>query len=314
MINTRLFLSTILLVVLSAGCVVSPDMEEKPPELGDRLLQQGRRYLMNDEYLNAIARFNQALVYYEGLDNRTGVAYCHLGHVEATIALGKIDVAKQHLRILYSMEDNGKIDHFNDRVTMLDVKIKYLCGMYDDALEKLEPLLPEFDDLGRLSQKTDTQTLNVIASRTLLAFETDIEQAKLWTNQYEEALDSYGQDSPSHSASLERFHAKILIHQKDYTQAERLLDKALGTYKENRDRRSIAATLRELGLLKIEQKQWEVANDLLLRALKIRTLILDRLGTSILLKDLIAMNEKLGNENQVKRYQEMLLEISQNPE
>ena len=98
------------------------------------------------------------------------------------------------------------------------------------------------------------------------------------------------------------------MHNKEYNQAEELLGNALAYYKEIDNRRGIAATLRELGLLMIEQHRWAEAEELLNRALKIRTLIFDRLGTTILLNDLIAMNQTLGNDSQVVKYQEMLPE------
>jgi tetratricopeptide (TPR) repeat protein len=309
MTNFRLILSTLLFACLFSACVASTDKEQESPELGYNLLQQGRRYLKNDEYPSAINRFNQALVFYESYDDMTGIAHCHFGLAEAAIALGKLDVAKKYLRDLNAVEDEAKIDRFYSMVTMLDVKIDYLSGMYGRAIEKLEPLLPEFDDTGRLSQKVDLQTLNVTASRTLLAFKTDFDQAKQWTKRFEDLLFSYGKESPAHNASLDRFNAQILVHNKAYNEAEEFLGNALAYYKETNNRRGIAATLRELGLLMIAQHRWAEADDLLHRALKIRTLIIDSLGTTILLNDLIAMNKTLGNDSQVVKYQEMLLEL-----
>ena len=309
MTNFRLTLLILLSACLFSMCVASPNKEQESAELGHHLLQQGRKYLNNDEYPNAINRFNQALVFYESYDDITGIAHCHFGLAEAAVALGKLGLAKKYLRNLYAMEGKTKIDRFDSMVRMLDVKIEYFSGMYGRAIENLEPLLPEFDDMGRLSQKVDIQTLNVTAIRTLLAFKTNFDQAKQWTQRFEALLFSYGKDSPTHNASLDRFNAQIMAHNKEYNQAEELLGNALAFYKETDDRRGIAATLRELGLLMIAQHRWAEADDLLHRALKIRTLIFDRLGTNILLNDLIAMNKTLGNDAQVIRYQEMLLEL-----
>lgn len=309
MTNFRLTLSILLFACLFSTCVASTNKEQESPELGHHLLQQGRKYLNNDEYPNAINRFNQALVFYESYDDITGIAHCHFGLAEAAIALGKLGVAKKYLRDLYAVNGKAKIDRFYSMVTMLDVKIAYLSGMYGRAIEKLEPLLPVFEDTGNLSQRVDIQTLNVTASRTLLAFKTNFDQAKQWTQRFEALLFYYGKESPSHNASLDRFNAQILVYNKEYHQAEELLGNALAYYKETDDRRGIAATLRELGLLMIAQQRWAEADDLLHRALKIRTLILDRLGTTILLNDLITMNQTLGNDSQVERYQEMLLEL-----
>jgi endonuclease/exonuclease/phosphatase (EEP) superfamily protein YafD len=95
--------------------------------------------------------------------------------------------------------------------------------------------------------------------------------------------------------------------------SEQQLREALGIYRELVYRRGIAITLQQLAALKASQDEWQAADDLYQRSLKVHLWTLNKQQAVEVLQALIAINERLEDDAEAAMFKEQLrrLQVSE---
>lgn len=296
----------LLLSLLLVTCVSSPDDTPRHTARGERLLEQGVASFERDEYRNAITLFDQALQFYQGLDHREGIAQSRINLAESALSVGNLSAAEHYLQQLNTMLEEKGLVGYRIRITLLSSRLEFMRGQYEKAQHTISALLPSFNDKQQLTQPVDLQMLNIIASQTRLAFKLEPQQAVLWTQRFENALQQSNKPLDNFHALLLRFQSDLSHRLGNHQQARQQLEDALTIYRKNAKRPDIADTLQSLAQIYSEQGQYLQAEKLLQRSLNIRILILDRIGTQNTLHELIDISKKLQRTERINVYKQLL--------
>ncbi len=294
--NWHMRLWLIVLCTAVIGCVGQPDRRPEVQIQGELQLQRGTRAYINNDYRTAAAMFRRSLELYQSIDDLEGIAHSRINLIETALAVGNYEAASRQLSELSRLVAQGGLVQYRERLQLLRASLAFQQRRYEEALALLEPLLPEFDDDGRVIGTPSEEALSAMASRARIASEYSQTEARLWMARLSNALKSeIFKERPAIEALLERLKARMAVEDGRLDTATEHLARALDAYKLAADRRGIAATLQAQARLRMQQEKWDDAEGLLRRALSVRSWMLDRAGTVAVLGDLVTVNERLGN-------------------
>ncbi len=284
-----------LLAVWLAGCVSAPESRPQAVLEGERQLQLGVGAYQRDEYQNAAVLFSKALALHQSLDDRAGILRSRLNLAETALAVGNYPATARQLALARQMLAEEGLNAFEGRITLLEAGLALKQRRLGEAEALLETLLPPFGQEELPLGEVGEEAMGAVAARVTLAFEREGDDPARWTLRYANCLGSERAQNALRVARLWRFQAELAHREGDWAQADRLLERALATYKQGAYRSGIAATLEQWASVRMSQEAWDEAERLLVRALAVRTWILDRWGAESVLGKLKAVNEGRGD-------------------
>jgi len=264
------------LSLLLTACTNHSDIQQKSELIGEQLLSSGVKDYKQDHYLTAQHKFYRALLFYQSTDNSKGILLAKINLVEALLALSKFSDAEAML-VLFSQDEA-----FRDRTTLLKVKLLFQQQQYSEALAILQPLLLERDD-----HKTIDLLATAARLETLITENTD----QQWLNKFQDTLLILGNDQPKYQIILKRINAVIATQNEQYQEAIKLLNEALIFYKQQQDRRAIAACLTEMAIIEIKQNHKAEALQYLNRALTVRVWLKDQYQVDRIRKKMMEIDQ-----------------------
>ncbi|MBC8210481.1 MAG: hypothetical protein H8E21_05385 [Gammaproteobacteria bacterium] len=287
-------LSLIGLVILIQSCASAPQQRPKAWIDAEQYLQQGTQAYHDDEYAQAADSFSQALKTYLSIDHYPGMIDSYSNLIETTIAIGNYALAHQQLEKIEQLMSDNHDSNRQTRVRLLKVKLMFNQADYAQALTTLQPLLPEFNAQQQL-QNRNSNSLNIISSMARLSVTTGRDDADLWLQRFQQALQPDQPASARYQALLLRLQAQRLQQQNKFADSASRLEQALSLYHQQAYRRGIAATLQQLADLETRQQHWELADHYLQRALQIHLWTLNQHESIQILEQLVGINQQLGN-------------------
>ena len=299
-------------LILLTSCASTPEARPKALLNAEYYLQQGTQAFYNDEYATAAQEFSQALKIYQSIDRETGILESHINLAETSIAIGNHSAAWQQLQTIEGLLENSPHSTYTNQVQLLKIKLLFNEQEYVSALALLEPILPQFDAQQNALSKND-DTLNIIISMTRISITTKSPQAGLWLQRLRQAINPQPEILNRYTAMFYRLQASLLESEGKLTESKSLLNQALDIYHQLAYRRGIAASLQQLATLEIKQQQWQQADLLLQRALKIHLWTLNQRDTIEVLQHLVDVNNQLGNINRSREFSTQLEKLSKFP-
>jgi tetratricopeptide (TPR) repeat protein len=123
---------------------------------------------------------------------------------------------------------------------------------------------------------SDNKRLELLATaarlEALIAKKTDGQ----WVNKFREVLLKERKIQPKYKVILKRIYAVIATQNKHYNEALKLLHEALTYYKDQVNRRAIAACLEEIAEIEFKQQHYTQELEYLKKALSIRVWLKDQ--------------------------------------
>ena len=297
------------LLIMLLSCASTPDTRPKALLDAEYYQQQGTQAFYNDEYATAANEFSQALKIYQSIDRESGILESLINLTETSIAIGNHTAAWQQLKTIEGLLENSQLSNYTIRTKLLKIKLLFNEKEYASALTLLEPILPKFDALQNV-QSINDDTLNIIISMTRLSIIIKSPQAGLWLQRLRQAINPQPEMPNRYSAMLYRLQASQLENEGQFAESKSLLNKALDIYHQLAYRRGIAASLQQLATLEMEQQQWQQADFLLQRALKIHLWTLNERDTVEVLQQLVEVNKRLGHLNRSREFSAQLEKLS----
>jgi len=295
---TFYYLLLFIFILLSQSCATNIKVQPKAVTDGQYFLQQGTAEYLNDEYPKAAKSFTQALRLYQSIDNFTGIIESRINLLETAIAIGNFKLAQQQITKLETLLDNKNNIHYQQRITLLKVKILFQKNLYSEALVLLNPMLPAFDNNNLVKVKTNS--LNILSSKARLEVITKGSEASLWLNRFERAIQQSQPVNERFMALLLRTQALLKQQQGMIKESRQLVHQALSLHHKLAYRRGIAASLQQLASLEQDEKNWSQAHYYLQRALKIHLWTLNKMAAIKVIKQLIKTDKHLNNESEIK--------------
>lgn len=295
--------AAILLLILQA-CASAPAPRPKAIEDAEFFMQQGTASYFHDDYPSSAINYAKALKVYQSIDDQKGVVQSRINLLETTLAIGNLSLAEDQLQRLKQATHDSQLD---TRILLLEVKLLFLQNKYELAIQLITPNLPGFNEQQQLQNK-NMHSLNLTASMTRLAVVTKSDQSGLWLKRFGLAIDNES-DNLRYQALWFRMRALDKQHHALYAQSEQLLQQALSLSQQQTYRRGIAASLQQWADLKIELENLNEANELLQRALNIHLWTLNKPAAITVIRQLVKVNNLMGNTDQVASYQQQLLTL-----
>lgn len=292
----------LLAAVAVAGCTTPPDPRPAVYVEAERLLGRGVAAYADDAYPDAAGLFAQALSAYQSVDDRAGMLRAYLNLTETALALGNLELARDHLARATVLADELGAAADGRRLAQLAVSIALKAGDYPAALRLIEPLLPA------AGEPADAIALALFSDRALLALRLG-EPVEPWLARYRQAL-TRADAGPLASARLYRLEGEALRLAGDLDGARARLEQALAGFKRAAHRPGIAATLEGLGLVAKAGGDTADARESLRRALYVRVWTFDRAASRRLLGELIAIEEAAGDRSAAQRYRDLAEALS----
>ena len=262
-----------LLSLVLFACANSPDFRPDVYSKGERILLSGVIDYKNENYIAAQQSFSRALILYQSIDNSKGIQLARINLIAALLAINNFNAAEEQLTILKQEKMSGVInDPLNDRIVLLEVKLLFQKQQYHESFALIEPLLLQ-------SEKQETNNikqLDLLASAARLETLMNVETEHKWLNKFREALQQDRKVQPKFQVILKRIDSVIAIQNKQYHEALKLLHEALDYYKDQADRRAIAACLEEIAEIEFKRHNQAQALVYLNRALAIRVWLKDQ--------------------------------------
>jgi len=137
-----------------------------------------------------------------------------------------------------------------------------------------------------------TMQLAALKNRTYIAFTQNSDDRTQWLEKYKTLQQENTSETSSHLARILRFEAEL---ESNSNASEEKLLESLQISRQRADRPAIAATLLQMAQLDIEIKNYQQAEDRLLRALLIRHQLGDVKSTFILLEQLQTVYTETGD-------------------
>ena len=227
---------------------------------------EGMQAFAESNWQRAQRLFTRALSLYQGIDDQPGVLQSHINLAEVALSVRDYQVSQRHLDQAADII-RTKSSPYQRRIALLYALQALQQKHIVQAEHLLLSLLPVFHNSTPVTIP-DAIQMSAIANRTKIAFMNHQDEA-LWVLRYTKALEI--SDSKDHDleARLLRFQSSLLQHQGDYNASEAKLQQALSIYKNNFSRTGIAVTLFELGLLYMQQAQWQNAQDYFNRSMAV---------------------------------------------
>ena len=266
------------------ACASHPE-QPKTYSKGERLLSRGVVDYKNDNFSAAQQNFHRALMLYQSIDFSEGVELARINLLESLLALNNFVIAEEQLAILKKQNVNSEIDDLlSDRVILLEVKLLFKKRQYNESLAVIEPLLLE------LEGRENNEKLDLLATAARLETLIALEKQPRWLNKFREALLEERQVQLKFQVILKRIEAVIATQNQQYQDALKLLHEALGYYKDQADRRAIAACLEEIAEIEFKQHNHAQVVEYLKRALTIRIWLNDQYHINKIKKRIAQIN------------------------
>lgn len=230
-------------------------------------VQEGVLAYSANNWRQAKQLFTQALSRYQSLDDQQGVLLSHINLAEVALSMRDYQASQLHLNQAAAIADKVSFTKYQPRIKLLQGQQALQKNEIDLAESLIQELLPEFNEVTALNG-VDSIQLAAIVNRTRLAFMQN-ENESLWLNRFAKALEQSPVENVGLEARLLRFQSSLLQKQHHFDEAESKLKLALSWYKNSAYRPGIAATLYELALLAMEQKNKLLAEDYFNRALRV---------------------------------------------
>jgi tetratricopeptide (TPR) repeat protein len=272
------WLAIALSLSLSA-CVTTPDLRPELYLKSEQMMQQGLQAYEQDNFTEAQQKFSQALELYQSFDNDKGIALSLLNLIETALGVSDFKQAQVYLK---QVKSYALATDLKRKVILLEVKLAFEQENYPLALANLKPLLGELEGQKNLG---DAQ-LNLLAMQARLEVLNSSLTQSAALAKFETALAQNEAKSPYYQALLQRILAVIALKRRDYLSATTLLTQALTYYKEQANRRSIAACLEDLAEIEIAQRHQPAAQNYLQRALVIRQWLKNKYKSDKIVKQL----------------------------
>ena len=255
------------------ACAGRPDSQPDIYSKGERLLSGGVIDYKNDNFSAAQQKFYRALILYQSIDNSRGIQLSEINLVESLLALSDFKAAEEQLAILKQKKMNGAInDPLKYRVILLEVKMLFQKQQYRESLSVIEPLLLQSEKRG----KNDNERVELLATAARLETLMNMETEHQWLDKFREVLLEERNLQPKFQVILKRINAVIATQNQQYHEALKLLHEALNYYKDQANRRAIAACLEEIAEIEFKQHNQAEALKYLKRALTIRNWLKDQ--------------------------------------
>ena len=295
-------------VFLLSGCFARKDTCPEIIRTSERLMERGVDAHASGDYVNAIEHFTLALARYRSIDHRQGMLFSHLNLAETTLASNRLDAAVRHIdeADVLSLE----LSHHDiiQRVALLKARQYWSQQQSCKALLQLEGLLPTFDARDHSESMPDKLQLAALSLRTDIAFaslQENPEEAELWLQRLQQAIQMAQPVDPRHYARQQRFEARLAAWKNQPDLALSLLDEALATYRRKALRPAIAATLVEAAQINWMSHSLDHAEQLLQRALFIRVWMMDRNNAREILEMLSELYKQMGDEARASQSQHL---------
>ncbi len=308
---TKHFVYLLAIIVIQA-CASPPTPRPKAITEAEYFLQQGTSAFYNDKYPSAARNFSEALKIYRSIDERNGILKSYINLMKTSLAISNLEQAHQQLTEIEAIlsDQDSDTENYRQKVTLLKVKLLFKEEKYTQAIQHLQPLLPTFNTR-QLAQQETNNTINIIASMARLAVTTQQQDATLWLQRLQLALNNRENNQGLYKALYLRIKALQRQHEGDFDKSKFLLNEALTIYHSLAYRRGIAASLQQLADLEIQQLNWDKAGQLLQRALKIHLWTLNQRETKKVLQLLIKISRNLQNEDLANTYTQQLNQLNE---
>lgn len=263
----------LLLSLALFACAKSPDLRPDVYARGERLLSSGVLEYKNENYTGAQQKFYRALMLYQSIDSSKGTQLARVNLVESLLAINDFAAAEVQLTILKQEKKNGVINGLlNDRIVMLEVKLLFQKQQYREALVVIEPLLLQMEQQEIKANKRLELLATAARLEALVSDETESQRI----SKFREALLLERTGQTKYQIILKRIDAINAMQNQQYDEALILLHEALDYYKDQTDRRAIAACLEDIAEIELKLDNQEQALNYLERALAIRTWLKDQ--------------------------------------
>lgn len=160
---------------------------------------------------------------------------------------------------------------------------------YNEALAAIEPLLLHLDE----QEPTENNELNLLAIAARLETLISAGTKPQWLDKFRAALTRERDPrQPKFQIILKRIDAIIASQKQQYHEALKLLHEALGYYKSEADRRSIASCLEEIAVIELAQNNKSQALKYLNRSLTIRAWLKDQYNIDKIQQKIALINQQ----------------------
>lgn len=307
--RTALRILVVLLVMPLLSCSTTHDARPQAIIDAETQMQRGTAAYIEDRYAVAARHFSQALQLYHSLDHQPGILSSLSNLAETAIAIGNYSQAEDLLHQLQNQHKLTTDTAHKNRIQLLHIKLLFHQQDYAQAIRKLSPLLPEFNDQqqSKLPMPLD---LNIISTMARLMSITDHVDSNLWNRRFQQAM-AQQPESPRYQALWLRLQAEALHRNGDPDQALQRLQQALQLSKQQAHRRGIAASLQHMARIQVSRDEMETAVGLYERALKIQLWTTNKTASEKIMQQLKALHQTLGNHAKALQYQQQLNELEQ---
>ena len=278
-------LSATMLIACSSGPAEKPVAESFSSPA--RLLDQGIYNYNNNNYADAIDKFEKALLQYRSIDNQPGIANSCLNLATAYMAINNNHIAAQYLVRADSIIKQSSLDGLNEHLSLLKSSLAINEGLYHHAVQELDEVLDSDDT---------TIKLAALKNRTTIAFLRSDNDRIQWLEKYRVLQEQDPGNHLSHSARILRFEADA---SDDKEQRVSLLANSLAISQALANRTAIAATLTQWASLDRDENRFQDAEDKYLRALFIRHQLGDVKSSLSILEQLLLVYTETDDEKAV---------------
>ena len=264
------------LTIIITACSGGPP--EKPPldslSSPARLLDQGVSLYNNDNYPKAVHNFEKALLQYRSIDNQPGIASSCLNLAKTWMAINNNQTAAEYLSKANTVIQREKLSGLNEHLHLLNSSLAIKNTLYENALQELDTVL---------GSKNPQIKLAALKNRTNIAFLKNDNDKIQWLEKYKTQQNKNKKNTESHRARILRFKAELTD---DENKKAALLTDSLSISQKLANRTAIAATLSQWADVDINNKNYQQAEDKILRALFIRHQLADVKSSMALLQRL----------------------------
>lgn len=300
----KLRLVTLSLLLL-AGCSSTPPVDTRPQIIQDaeRHLDQGVTSFHRADYTTAASMFNRALAEYSSVDAAEGIIESHLDLAETALAIGRSDLAGEHIAQAHYLNIREGLARFSDRIALLQISVMLETG--DTA--KAQPPLDEL--IAKLKKSDASPQLSAAATllRCRVAAEGNQEEFALWVKKLNSSISSLSEED------AERFQARYLLLKArlervegDSDQAAAQIQRALHQARKVGERRTLATILEQQAQWAQEDNDRNGATDALLRALYVRIWLMDRTGSRKVVERLAVIKPDSIPPEEIENWQQQL--------
>ena len=256
-------------ILLLTGCGSQPP-QKYPEPLNSALEfeQRGNAAYQAGNYRLALDYFQLAGQKYRLIDDLHAQARNHQYTIQSALLINEFTLAQTELDALQALIDHGGLAEFELTWNILRSDYWIRKQQYAQALQLLEQLLNT--DIADSKLRSA-----LLINRATIAIRSNAPDAEQWLQQAELAANN---NSDLLQARLLRLKAQLAQQQQNPSSAEQFYTDALTLYRQALFQPGIAATLAELGQLKLTIRDLPASRHLLKRAQTIKLNIGDQRG------------------------------------